>query len=75
MNDSLLSQIREDVEFLLSFLPAKNRKDVEPGLAPMFYVTGTYEGDLVLADRVAEICDRYGVEEEDYGEEDFVEAE
>jgi hypothetical protein len=63
MNDNLLKQIREDIKFLLSFTPATSPDDVDPGLAPMFYVTGTYEGDVNLARQVQEICDRYDVDE------------
>lgn len=64
MNDNLLKQIREDIKFLLSFTPATDPDDVDPGLAPMFYITGTYEGDVSLAKRVQEICDRYDVAED-----------
>lgn len=71
MNDDLLKQIRQDLEYLLSFVPARCREDVDKGLAPMFYVTGTYEGDIALADRVKEICERYNIEEND-DDEDFV---
>jgi hypothetical protein len=76
MNDDLLQQIRKDIEFLLTFVPAKHPDEVEKGLAPMFYVTSTYEGDVQLAERVGYICERYGLEQitcDD--EEDFVDVE
>lgn len=64
MNDNLLQQIREDIKFLLSFAPALAPDDVDSGLAPMFYLTGTYEGDVAVAKRVQDICDRYEVGED-----------
>lgn len=77
MNDDLLQKIRSDIEFLLTFVPAKHSDDVEKGLAPMFYVTSTYEGDVKLARRVQSICERYGIEQDTCAddEEDFLEAE
>lgn len=71
--DETAETIRQDIEFLLRFIPATDPKQVEQGLAPMFYITGTYEGDVSLATKVKEICDRYGIvihndEEEDYEE-------
>lgn len=54
-------QVRADIEFLLSFAPATDPDQVSEGLAPMFYITGTYEGDVKLARRVHEICERYGI--------------
>jgi hypothetical protein len=75
MNDDLLKQIRDDLEFLLSFAPAKDPKKVEQGLAPMFYVTGSYAGDYALAERVQKICERYGIVEENPEDEDYADAE
>ena len=73
MTEHILTQVKEDVEFLLEFMPAKDPAEVAEGLAPMFYVTGTYEGDVKLADRVRDIRERYEIvaqndEEEDFGE-------
>jgi len=69
--DETAEHIRKDIEFLLRFIPATDPAQVEQGLAPMFYITGTYEGDVDLATKVKTICDRYGIvlqndEEEDY---------
>lgn len=75
MDESILEQIKEDIIFLLSFVPAKDPKQVEKGLAPMFYVTGTYEGDVELAKRAQEIQNRYGIIEDNPEEEDFVDME
>ena len=73
MTEHILTQVKEDVEFLLEFMPAKDPSQVAEGLAPMFYVTGTYEGDVELAGRVRDIRERYEIvaqndEEEDFGE-------
>lgn len=75
MNEDLLQKIRGDIEFLLSFVPAKHPNEVEKGLAPMFYVTSTYDGDIALAKRVQDICERYNIAEDNYEDEDFAEAE
>lgn len=70
----LLDQIRKDIEFLLTFAPARRASEVEPGLSPFMYVTGSYEKDVQLIGQIEEICDRYGiedfVEEEDFEESD-----
>jgi hypothetical protein len=71
MDESILEQIRKDISFLLSFVPAKDPSQVEKGLAPMFYVTGTYDGDVELARRAQEIQARYGIIEENPEEEDY----
>lgn len=70
------TRLRDDLKFLLSFAPAQSPEHVVDGLAPMFYVTLTYKGDLELAERVADIRRRYGIdldEIEDY--EDYDESE
>ena len=54
-------QVRKDIEFLLSFAPANDPNQVAEGLMSMAYVTGTYDGDVKLARRVKEICERYGI--------------
>jgi len=64
-------QVRSDIEFLLSFVPATKAEQVSEGLAPMFYVTGTYEGDVKLATRVQEICERYDIVLDYDEDEDF----
>lgn len=64
-------QVRKDIEFLLSFVPATKSAQVSEGLAPMFYVTGTYEGDVKLATRVQEICERYDIVLDYDEDEDF----
>jgi hypothetical protein len=64
-------QVRIDIEFLLSFTPATTPEQVSPGLAPMFYVTGTYEGDVELARKVQEICERYDIVLDYDEDEDF----
>lgn len=67
----VLEQVRKDMEFLLSFTPASNPLEVEPNLAPMFYITGTYEGDVKIAEKVKAIRDRYDIVMINPEEEDF----
>ena len=75
MTDHILKQVKEDIEFLLDFTPASNPSEVAPNLAAMMYVTGTYEGDIALAERVQGIRERYDiVEQDDDEEEDFEET-
>lgn len=50
-----------DIKFLLSFAPAETPEQVEPNLSPVFYLTGKYEGDVVIATRIQEVRDRYGI--------------
>ena len=54
-------QLREDIEFLLSFVPGW-AKEAPPGLCPTFYGTLTQEGDQKVVDRVNEIRARIGLE-------------
>jgi hypothetical protein len=74
VTEHILEQVKEDVEFLLRFTPADHPTKVEPNLAPMFYVTGTYEGDLRLAEKVQGIRERYDIVETNDEEEDFEEV-
>lgn len=53
--------MKKDIAFLLSFAPCDDPSEVPEGLSPMFYFTGTYEGDLANAERIAEIKARYGI--------------
>lgn len=71
MTTDVLEQVREDIEFLLSFTPASDPLKVESGLPPMCYLTLTYEGDVKLAEKVKEIRDRYDIVEINPEEEDF----
>lgn len=64
-------KVRKDIEFLLSFVPATEPMQVREGLAPMFYVTGSYDGDITLANRVQEICERYDIILDHDENEDF----
>ena len=64
-------KVHADIEFLLSFVPATRPDQVTEGLAPMFYITGTYEGDLELARKVQEICERYDIVLDHDEDEDF----
>jgi hypothetical protein len=50
-----------DIEFLLSFAPCDTPADVPSGLSPMFYFTGTYEGDLAIARKIADIKVRHDI--------------
>ena len=73
MAKDILEDVKDDIKFLLALAPATNPTDVEPNLAPMFYQTGTYEGDVELVSRVKDIMDRYDIHEVDPEEEDFEE--
>lgn len=73
MTTDVLEQVKEDIKFLLSFTPASDPAEVEQGLAPMFYITGTWEGDVELAKRVHEIRARYDIMVDNPEEEDFEE--
>lgn len=66
------TQNKDDIKFLLSFAPALCPSQVTPGLGPMFYITTSYEGDLALATKIAEIRERNGIELDDV--EDIEEA-
>lgn len=55
-------QFQDDIKFLLSFAPAETPEQVEPSLSPMFYITGSYEGDRKIAAKIAEIRKRHGIE-------------
>lgn len=57
-------QIKKDITLLLSFAPATDPEDVIEGLCPTFYITGTYEGDLAIVERIKIIKDRYGIDHE-----------
>ena len=74
MTEHILAQVKEDVEFLLEFMPATDPAQVAEGLADMFYVTGTYEGDVEIATRVRDIRERYEIVAQDDEEEDFEEV-
>ena len=66
-------QTIEDIKYLLSFAPAQSPEQVTEGLMPMFYVTGTHEGDVGIASRIEEIRNRYDIsidDVEDIDEED-----
>lgn len=54
-------ELRADIKFLISFVPATNVDEVESGLNPMFYITGKYEEDVKLIRRVQDIIERYGI--------------
>lgn len=52
-------QLKQDIAFLLSFAPVEEPNAVPKGLSPMFYFTGTHEGDTKIAQRIANIKARY----------------
>jgi hypothetical protein len=52
-------QLKKDITFLLSFAPADDPQSVPEGLSPMFYFTGTHEGDVEIAKNIADIKSRY----------------
>jgi hypothetical protein len=50
-----------DILFLLSFAPCDTPADVPRGLSAMFYFTGTYDGDVAIATRIADIKVRHNI--------------
>ena len=71
---NILEEVKDDIRFLLKLAPsALDPKDVEPDLSPMFYFTGSYEGDLELITRIRDIRDRYDIHEIAPEDEDFEE--
>ena len=73
MAKDILEKVKDDITFLLALAPASDPNDVEPNLAPMFYITGTYAGDVDLAGKIKEIKDRYDIQEVAPEDEDFEE--
>lgn len=57
---------KKDIEFLLSFSPGID--EVPAGLMAMFYVTGTYQGDVDLVNRLREITKRWNISEDEVTE-------
>lgn len=53
--------MKKDIAFLLSFAPCDDPSEVPEGISPMFYFSGTYEGDLAIAERIADIKSRHGI--------------
>lgn len=75
MTHNILEEVKDDIRFLLTLAPASNPDDVEPNLSKMFYVTGSYEGDVALVSRIKDIRDRYDLHEVAPEEEDFEEID
>ena len=73
MAHDILEKVKDDIMFLLTLAPASDPSDVVPNLAPMLYVTGSYEGDYELVSRVKEIRVRYDIQEIAPEDEDFEE--
>lgn len=55
------TQLQQDLKLLLSFVPATSPAQVSEGLGGMFYVTGTYKGDVELARKIEDIIVRYDI--------------
>lgn len=73
---NILEDVQDDIRFLLKLAPsALDPNDVEPDLSPMFYVTGSYEGDLKLVTRIRDIRERYNIHEIAPEDEDFEEID
>lgn len=75
MPQNILEDVKDDIRFLLKLAPASDPRDVEPNLSPMFYVTGSYEGDVELVTRIRDIRDRYDIHEVAPEDEDFEEID
>ena len=73
---NILEEVKDDIRYLLKLAPsALDPNDVEPNLAPMFYVIGSYEGDLELITRIRDIRERYDIHEIAPEDEDFEEVD
>ncbi len=73
---NILEEVKDDIRFLLKLAPsALDPNEVEKDLSPMFYVTGSYEGDLELVTRIRDIRDRYDIHEIAPEDEDFEEID
>ena len=73
---NILEEVKDDIRFLLKLAPsALDPNEVEKDLSPMFYVTGTYEGDLELVTRIRDIRERYDIHEVAPEDEDFEEID
>lgn len=72
MKNDTVEISKKDVEFLLSFAPAFARDEVEDGLAPMFYITNSYAGDMRLIGRLSDIIDEYGLDRPDASTKDLI---
>ena len=55
--------------------PARTAAEVSEGLQQMFYVTGSYQGDVEMAQRIEEIMGRYGIDTDEIDEEEDFEGE
>lgn len=76
MTHNILEDVKDDIRFLLKLAPsALDPNDVVPNLAPMFYVTGSYEGDVKLISRIQDIRKRYDLHEIAPEDEDFEEVD
>ena len=66
------AQLKNDILFLLSFVPALNKDAVIPDLCATFYFTGSFNGDLELVSKIENIVNRYGVDVDEVDDvEDF----
>ena len=65
-------QIKEDMEFLLHFVPAMDPSQVEPDLMNYQYITGYYDDDVKIVERIADIIERNGLTPPDEELEDIV---
>lgn len=76
MTHNILEDVKDDIRFLLTLAPsALDPNDVAPDLSPMFYVTGSYEGDVKLISRIKDIRERYDLHEMAPEDEDFEEVD
>jgi len=55
------SETKEDMEFLLNFVPATDPIQVQEGLVSVCYITGEFAGDVKLAEKIKKIIDKYSL--------------
>ena len=65
------SELKADMEFLLSFVPATQVSQVVSGLVSVCYITGNYEDELKLVEKIENIMGKYNLaiaaSESEYG--------
>lgn len=58
----MTTEIKDDIRFLLQFVPEIDPDKVVSGLPNMYYLTGKYEGDVEIAVKANEIMERHDID-------------
>jgi hypothetical protein len=57
-----IDQVKDDISFLLSFVPATHPDDIEEDMFSSYYMTGSYDTEVELINRVRDIVVRYEID-------------